>query len=149
MPFTVNAFNHAEWERHFLQDFGDFSEQVEYVNQQPDFGDCDCGDWFFIPDEPLPSGQRVIFFGSFGNEAKRRSESEIAADFAEGLQGIRRLPPAARAGVFLAYFYYQSLFRKIRALPARQIRRRRVRIPNLAKMGLLVQSMIKYRLSLF
>lgn len=68
MPFTVNAFNHAEWERHSLQDFGDFSEQVEYVNQQPDFGDCDCGDWFFIPNERLPSGQRVIYFGSFGND---------------------------------------------------------------------------------
>lgn len=68
MPFTVNAFNHAEWERHSLQDFGDFSESVEYVNQQPDFGDCDCGDWYFIPDDPLPYGERVIYFGSFGND---------------------------------------------------------------------------------
>jgi hypothetical protein len=68
MPFSVNAFNHAEWERYSLQDFGDFSEMVEYVNQRPDYGDCDCGDWFYIPDEPSPANDRVIYFGSFGND---------------------------------------------------------------------------------
>ena len=68
MSFTVNAFNHAEWERYSLQDFGDFSELVEYVNQRPDYGDSDCGDWFYIPDEPSPANDRVIYFGSFGND---------------------------------------------------------------------------------
>jgi len=68
MSFTVNAFNHAEWKRYSLQDFGDFSEMVEYVNQRPNYGDCDCGEWFFIPDEPTPENDRVIYFGSFGND---------------------------------------------------------------------------------
>lgn len=68
MSITVNAFSQSEWEGHSLQDFGDFSEMVEFVNQRPDFGDCDCGDWFFIPDDPLPSGERVIYFGTFAND---------------------------------------------------------------------------------
>jgi hypothetical protein len=34
MPFTMNAFNHIEWERQGLADFGDFADQIaEYTHR--------------------------------------------------------------------------------------------------------------------
>lgn len=78
MPFSVNAFNHAEWERHGLKDYGDFSEQVSEVNVR-DFAEGSTGDWFFADDEVLPAmkgvdykgqtpNEKAIYFGSWGND---------------------------------------------------------------------------------
>ncbi len=68
MPRTINAFNHAEWERHGLKDYGDFAERVTHCNQA-EYGDGQLeGEWFFIDEEPLPNGNRVIYYGSFGND---------------------------------------------------------------------------------
>ncbi len=78
MSFTVNARNHNEWKRNGLQDFGDFAECVEYVNER-EFADHNSGDWFYIPDTVLPPmegvdyegktpNERAIYFGSYGND---------------------------------------------------------------------------------
>lgn len=68
MPYTVNAFNHAEWEGHGLKDFGDFADAVEYINEQESgYGDLE-GEWYFVDDEPLPNGDRVIYYGTHGND---------------------------------------------------------------------------------
>ncbi len=95
---------------------------------------------------------RVYFpgvdFATFGNDSKRRIEDEIQSDFARALEGIRRLPHGSRAGVYLAYYYYLALFRKIRSLPAEKVKSHRIRVSNPAKMGLMIHSMIKYRLNL-
>lgn len=95
---------------------------------------------------------RVYFpgvdFATFGNDAKRHIEDEIQSDFTRALEGIRRLPHGSRAGVYLAYYYYLALFRKIRSLPADTVKSRRIRVSNPAKMGLMIHSLIKYRLNL-
>jgi len=68
MPVTINAFNHAKWERHGLKDYADFTECVTLCDQS-EYGDGQLeGEWFFIDDEPLPNGRRVIYHGSFGND---------------------------------------------------------------------------------
>ncbi len=76
MAFTVCAANHAEWEENSLADYGDFSDRVEYVNQGED-NFSGYGEWFYIPDEPLPAmkgvgdykpNERVIYFGTYGND---------------------------------------------------------------------------------
>jgi hypothetical protein len=68
MPRTINAFNHAEWERHGLKDYGDFAERVTFCNQA-EYGDGQLeGEWFYIDEEPLPNAGRVIYFGGFGND---------------------------------------------------------------------------------
>ncbi len=67
MSFTINAFNHAEWQRHGLADFGDYAECVIEFNVGED-SFSGYGEWYFVPDEPLPSGDRVIYFGSWGND---------------------------------------------------------------------------------
>lgn len=67
MPFTICAFNHAEWERLGLADYGDFAEQISECNVGED-AFSGFGAWFYVPDEPLPNGDRVIYFGSWGND---------------------------------------------------------------------------------
>lgn len=67
-------------------------------------------------------------------------EKDIEADFDEALNGIKRLPKGTKFGVYVAYMYYQSLFRKIRALQSEEIRHARIRIPNHQKIFLLFSS---------
>jgi hypothetical protein len=79
MPFTVNASKRQEWDENSLQSYGDFSDQVTECNQRHYGDDQLQGDWFFIPEEPLPPmkgvdygtqkpNERAIYFGSFGND---------------------------------------------------------------------------------
>src|SRR5579863_1331539 len=67
MPFTICAFNQAEWDHFGLADFSDFAEMISECNVGED-SFSGFGEWFFAPDEPLPSGHRVIYFGSWDND---------------------------------------------------------------------------------
>lgn len=67
MSFTVNAFDQAEWNHHGLSDFSDFAEMISECNVGED-AFSGFGEWFFVPDEPLSNGDRVIYFGSWGND---------------------------------------------------------------------------------
>jgi phytoene/squalene synthetase len=63
---------------------------------------------------------RVYFpgvdFSSFTSEMKSSIEDDISKDFADAYKGILQLPLTARFGVYLAYKYYLSLFKKIKCL---------------------------------
>lgn len=83
----------------------------------------------------------------FSRDAKQRIETEIQYDFDEAYLGIMNLPRGARMGVYLAYLYYQTLFNKIKRLPASRIQNERVRVPNPQKIALLAQTYLKYRLN--
>ncbi|MFH1118935.1 MAG: phytoene/squalene synthase family protein [Bacteroidota bacterium] len=84
----------------------------------------------------------------FDDETKKQIEDDIAADFADGLEGIRNLPRGARFGVYMAYVYFYNLFLKIRRTRSSQIMRERIRIPNRTKYKLLVTSYIRHQLNL-
>lgn len=73
---------------------------------------------------------------------------EIEEDFQNGLKGISRLPVEAKFGVYTAYIYYRKLLQKLKRIPSMEIRKRRVRVPNYQKAGLLAKSYISYRLNL-
>lgn len=79
---------------------------------------------------------------------KNRIEEEIAEDFRVALQGIKMLPNNSRQGVYLAYFYYQKLFMKIKSVPAHRILQERIRIPNSRKLMLMFQSMLRHQTNL-
>ena len=85
---------------------------------------------------------------SFNNQAKEQIEQEISEDFSIALQGIKKLPTSSRAGVYMAYVYYYSLFNKIRRLPAERILSERIRIHNGKKLGLMINSFFEYKLNL-
>ncbi|OJV51814.1 MAG: phytoene synthase [Bacteroidetes bacterium 43-16] len=84
----------------------------------------------------------------FNNHIKSQIETEIAAEFKDALEGIKLLPVASRFGVYLAYKYYLSLFKKIRNTPAERILNERIRIHNGHKLSLAMSSYLQYKMAL-
>ncbi|WP_293298068.1 phytoene/squalene synthase family protein [Pedobacter sp. UBA4863] len=80
-------------------------------------------------------------FNCFTEEDKAMIEQEIKAEFDEALQGIVKLPKHAKKGVYLAYIYYKSLFKKIQEIPAKQIMEKRARVPDFQKVLLMVNAL--------
>src|SRR5574343_185260 len=88
-----------------------------------------------------------VDFGNFTESCKARIEEDIAADFQHAYEGIMQLPWKARFGVYVAYKYYLSLFRKIRKTQPAQILETRIRIPNYHKALILVRAGVKNHLN--
>lgn len=83
----------------------------------------------------------------FNNRIKEQIEKEIYEEFQEALEGIKKLPNSSRFGVYLAYKYYISLFRKIKRTPAKKIINQRIRISNGRKFSLMMSSYLQYKIS--
>ena len=84
----------------------------------------------------------------FNGDVKKQIELEIEHDFKTGLSGIKKLPASSKGGVYLAYVYYQSLFKKIKKMPANKILNERIRINNGKKLGLMINSLIINKMNL-
>lgn len=84
----------------------------------------------------------------FNNQIKQQIEHEIAEEFKTALEGIKMLPVASRFGVYLAYKYYLSLFRKIKNTPAEKILNERIRIHNGQKLSLAMSSYLQYKMAI-
>lgn len=89
-----------------------------------------------------------INLNEFNASVKRKIEEDIAKDFHDGYEGIKRLPKDARFGVYMAYVYYYKLFQKIKGTAADTILNERVRIPNNKKYSLFVFSYLRHNLNL-
>lgn len=87
-----------------------------------------------------------VHMNIFSNDVKQVIEQEIDLEFKEALKGIKMLPALARFGVYLAYKYYLSLFKKIRNTPAEKIMNQRIRIPNSQKLSLAMSSYLQYKM---
>ena len=87
-------------------------------------------------------------FNNFDDRTKEKIEMNIAADFHQGYEGIKKLPRHARFGVYIAYVYYLALFRKIRNTPPRHVLTQRIRIPNPHKITLLLYSFFRHKLNM-
>jgi hypothetical protein len=84
MPFTINAFNDEEWKRHGLADYSDFADRITECNVGED-SFSGFGEWFFVPDETLPNGDRVIYFGSWGNDNSPGASTYTNAEIFDAL----------------------------------------------------------------
>ncbi len=84
MPFIINAFNHEEWKRHGLAEYGEFADRITECNVGED-SYSGYGEWFFVPDEPLPNGDRVIYFGSWGNDNSPGASTYTNAEIFDAL----------------------------------------------------------------
>ncbi len=95
---------------------------------------------------------RVYFpgvdFNSFTSEMKSGIESDIEKDFEHAYTGILQLPLNSRFGVYLAYKYYLSLFKKIKALNPERILEERIRIPNYMKAWVAAKVVIRTQLNM-
>lgn len=81
----------------------------------------------------------------FDNAAKCQIEKEIEEEFKEALIGIKKLPNSSMFGVYLAYKYYLSLFKKIKRKSSKEILNGRVRIPNSEKALVAFKSYVRYK----
>jgi phytoene synthase len=84
----------------------------------------------------------------FNNKIKAQVENEIEEDFKDALIGIKKLPSSSRFGVYLAYKYYLSLFKKIKNTSAEKIMIQRIRIHNGQKFSLAMSSYIQYKMAI-
>ncbi|SHK65527.1 phytoene/squalene synthase family protein [Epilithonimonas mollis] len=84
----------------------------------------------------------------FDNKVKEEIEKEIHEEFQKALEGIKLLPNSSRFGVYLAYRYYISLFRKIRKTSAGKIINQRIRISNRRKISLMMGCYLEYKMSM-
>jgi len=89
-----------------------------------------------------------VDFNSFSELDKQEIEANIAIDFEKAYEGIRALPWKARFGVYVAYKYYLSLFKKIRKVTPCRILEERIRIPNYSKAMILVRAGVKSKLDM-
>ncbi len=80
----------------------------------------------------------------FNAESKREIERDIEENFRLALEGIRKLPASSRLGVYVAYVYYNRLFKAIKNIEPQQVMKSRIRIPNHVKMGLLATSVVRH-----
>lgn len=93
------------------------------------------------------------YFPGFNHEnfnlaTKKEIESDIQKDFDAGLRGIKKLPKKARLGVYLAYIYYVSLFKKIQRTAPEKVLDSRIRIPDSKKYFLFLSSWLRHSFNL-
>jgi len=81
----------------------------------------------------------------FDNGVKTEIENEIHEEFKEALIGIKKLPSSAMFGVYLAYKYYLSLFKKIRSKSSKEILNKRIRVANSEKAYVVFKSYLRYK----
>lgn len=86
-----------------------------------------------------------IEMGVFNNQVKTQIENEIAQEFSEALEGIKKLPNSSKFGVYLAYKYYLCLFEKIRRSSSSTILEQRVRVHNSQKAYVALKSYVRYK----
>ncbi len=95
---------------------------------------------------------RVYFpgcdFNNFTDGDKRKIEEDIYKDFRDAYQGILHLPFKARFGVYVAYKYYLSLFKKIRKMKPAKVLEKRIRIPSYHKAMIILRAGVKNQLRL-
>jgi len=87
-------------------------------------------------------------FHNFTHREKLDIEKDIENDFRNAYNGILQLPLKARFGVYVAYKYYYSLFRKIKSIQPQNILQQRIRIPNYHKAYIVLRASVKNGLRL-
>ena len=87
-------------------------------------------------------------FSNFTLSDKAIIESDIQADFEEALKGIKMLPLKARFGVYVAFKYYYSLFKKIKKTQPDAILKTRIRIPTPGKIFIVAKAALRSQLNL-
>ena len=87
-------------------------------------------------------------FHNFTERDKLQIEKDIEVDFSKAYRGILGLPMKAKFGVYVAYKYYYSLFKKIKTTEPHHILQKRIRIPNYHKAFIVFRASVKNGLGL-
>lgn len=81
----------------------------------------------------------------FNSENRKVIEQAIEKDFNEAWIGVTQLPGRCKLAVALAYYYYKSLFIKIKRSAPEKILSERIRISNLKKYLIIAKVIIRYK----
>jgi 15-cis-phytoene synthase len=90
-----------------------------------------------------------VDFTNFTPNMKKQIEDDITQDFINAYEGILALPVKARFGVYVAYKYYLSLFKKIKKTTPATILEQRIRIPNYGKAFIVAKAGLRNQFNLF
>lgn len=90
-----------------------------------------------------------VDFKNFTTGMKKQIEEDISRDFENAYEGILNLPSKARFGVYVAYKYYLSLFKKIKRTTPASIMEQRIRIPNYGKAYIVAKAGLRSHLNLY
>ena len=89
-----------------------------------------------------------VDFNNFTSSMKKQIEEDIAIDFTAAYDAILNLPVKARFGVYVAYKYYLSLFKKIKKSNPSNILEQRIRIPNYGKAFIVAKAGLRSQLNI-
>ena len=89
-----------------------------------------------------------VDFNNFNRHSKKLIEEDIEKDLEMAYKVIMKLPLAVRYGVYLAYKYYLSLFKKIRKTAADELLEKRIRVPDYEKAFIFLRTGVKSQLKL-
>lgn len=96
--------------------------------------------------------KRVYFpgcdFRNFTEADKQAIEQDIQNDLQEAYKAILQLPVKARFGVYVAYKYYLSLFKKIKSVQPQKILEQRIRIPDYSKLFIVAKAGLRSQFNL-
>lgn len=90
-----------------------------------------------------------VDFTNFTPSMKKQIEEDIAKDFNDAYEGILQLPAKARFGVYVAYKYYLSLFKKIKKTTPANMLEQRIRIPNYGKAYIVAKAGLRSQFNLY
>lgn len=90
-----------------------------------------------------------VDFTNFTTSMKKQIEDDITLGFINAYEGILMLPVKARFGVYVAYKYYLSLFKKIKRTTPDNILEQRIRIPNYGKAFIVAKAGLRNQFNLF
>lgn len=83
---------------------------------------------------------------NFTEKEKKQIEADIEGEFWASLEGIKKLPDAAKKGVYLGWMYYYHLLEKIKNYSPEHILNNRVRISNMRKLALMAKAQMDIKL---
>jgi 15-cis-phytoene synthase len=89
-----------------------------------------------------------VDFKNFSQQHKQQIEDDIEQDFIAAYKGILELPQKARFGVYVAYKYYLSLFKKIKKTQPQKILESRIRIADTSKALILAKAGLRTQLNI-
>lgn len=135
--FVDGDKNQYEYLKPFAMKLGSAFQKVNFLRDLKD-------DYHVLGRTYFPN----IEMNVFNNVIKNQIEHEISLELKEALIGIKQLPVSSKFGVYLAYKYYLSLFKKIKKTSAEKILNERVRIHNGKKLSLAMSSYVQYKMAI-
>lgn len=86
-----------------------------------------------------------VSFEDFNDSVKNDIVCDIEKDLKMADEGLRQLPASSQRAVSLSILYYGRLLKKLKNTTAEEIKRRRVRLSSVAKLGLMLSNALGAR----